>query len=691
MKTKKEALLRLWILRIVVPLEGHRQFITPQGVRHEGIARLLGLTGVEGEAFDECNQRTLLAQLRRCHRAAEQVCQRQALSLPQPLADNLQQLRLQVGLSEVEYWILGFTVLLYAEQRLDEACAWLGLELSSLKVYQVLSVLLGFPEAAIREALSSRSVLSQTALVVLNRYGQDALRRRLEVLSESFADRLVSERGSPVDWLRDRIIPSQPAQLSLTDFSHLQESLDLLLPFLKQVLTTRKTGVNVLLYGPPGTGKTQLTRVLANTLNCVLYEIASGDEEGEPVLGKQRLSAFRAAQAFFQNTATLLLFDEVEDVFNDGDGLFGKKSTAQTRKAWMNRLLEENPVPTFWLGNHIDSIDPAFIRRFDWVLELSIPPKGQRERIIRESCGTLLTQATLQQLASCEQLAPAVVTRAAGVVSTLKGQFPATCLEQALLQWLQNTLRAQGHEGLKTQKFNPLPAFYDTEFLNCDSDLKQLSQGIQQQGSARLCLYGPPGTGKSAYAYWLAEYLDKPLHSQQGAKILSKWVGGTEKNLARIFEVAEQEQAVLLLDEIDGFLAGRNFSQHSWEVTAVNELLTQLETFNGVFIAATNRLEQVDTAALRRFDLKIRFEPLKPNQAWQLLQRCAQVLGIEVTDSDPILNALQKLHDLAPGDFAVLARQHRLRPFKDTQALIAALQAECALKTPFHQRTIGFF
>jgi hypothetical protein len=50
-------------------------------------------------------------------------------------------------------------------------------------------------------------------------------------------------------------------------------------------------------------------------------------------------------------------------------GLFGKKSTAQTRKAWMNRLLEENPVPTFWLGNSITSIDPAFIRRFDWVIE----------------------------------------------------------------------------------------------------------------------------------------------------------------------------------------------------------------------------------------------------------------------------------------------------------------------------------
>ncbi|HLP96803.1 MAG TPA: hypothetical protein VK149_00010, partial [Sideroxyarcus sp.] len=67
------------------------------------------------------------------------------------------------------------------------------------------------------------------------------------------------------------------------------------------------------------------------------------------------------------------MFDEVEDVFNDGGGLFGSQSTAQTRKAWMNRVLEENAIPTFWLGNSIHSVDPAFIRRFDWVIELPVP------------------------------------------------------------------------------------------------------------------------------------------------------------------------------------------------------------------------------------------------------------------------------------------------------------------------------
>ena len=84
-----------------------------------------------------------------------------------------------------------------------------------------------------------------------------------------------------------------------------------------------------------------------------------------------------------------MVFDEVEDVFNDGGGLFGVKSTAQRCKAWINRMLEDNPVPTLWLSNSIGCLDPAFIRRFDMVIELPVPPRAQRERIIRDACTDL--------------------------------------------------------------------------------------------------------------------------------------------------------------------------------------------------------------------------------------------------------------------------------------------------------------
>jgi SpoVK/Ycf46/Vps4 family AAA+-type ATPase len=605
------------------------------------------------------------------------------------LADNIQQLAAQLGLSQVECWILAFTTLIHTYRMLDTAADWLGSEINSLQIYHILFVVLGFPETAIREALSMQSVLSQTALVMLDRHNYRYLRGKLDTLSGGFAIRMMVETGSPLDWLRDMIIPSQAPQLSLADYPHLKNNLDFLLPYLEQGLSGGRKGINVFLYGAPGTGKTQLSRVLAQYLKTPLYEIASEDMDGDPIDGEHRLRTFRAAQAFFQQSPALMLFDEVDDVFNDGNGLFGKKSTAQTRKAWMNRILEENSVPTFWLGNSIDSIDPAFIRRFDWVIELPIPPKAQRERIIRDNCGDVLTDKAIKRLAACDELAPAVVTRAAKVIGTLTDQFPVERLSTALQELMDKTLIAQGHAGLNSDNAVRLPDFYDPELLNCDADLKQIAEGIHRHGSARLCLFGPPGTGKSAYSRWLAEYLDKPLHVKRGSDLLSMWVGGTEKNIAEIFRDAEQEKAVLLIDEVDSFLQDRNTSQHSWEITGVNEMLTRMETYNGVFIASTNRLESLDAASLRRFDLKVKFEALKPEQAWKLLQSHCQALELPEPDIS-LKAAMQKLDGLTPGDFAVLERQHRFRPITDANALIIALQGECALKIPFQRQAIGF-
>ncbi len=681
-----DPIVRLWILRLLVPLECRRQLIGNSSFDNEEIAQLFALPGcsTSSSLFDAAKARQ---KLYRCHQAAEK--QAAKYLLPTLLANNIKQLADLVGLSDVECQLLGFTILVTNNRWLDEATVWLGQELNSLKVYHVLSVLLAVPEAAIREALASRSVLSQTALLALDRDYNHGLGQKLKLLSTSFADRLMTESGSPIDWLRDMVVESPAPHLTLDDYSHVQESLELLLPYLQQALSNGQKGVNVFLYGTPGTGKTQLTRLVAQHLGCPLYEVASEDDDGEPVDGEQRLCAFRAAQAFFQKSPPLLLFDELEDVFNDSDGFFGKKSTAQTRKAWMNRLLEENQAPTFWLGNSIDSIDPAFIRRFDWVIELPVPPKAKREQIIRASCGTLLTDTAIKRLASCEELAPAVVTRAAQVIGSLSGQFPAERLSTALHQLMDKTLMAQGHPGLDSDNAVRLPDFYDPDLLNCDADLKQIAEGIQRHGSARLCLFGPPGTGKSAYSRWLAQYLDKPLYVKRGADLLSMWVGGTEKNIARIFREAEQDNAVLLIDEIDSFLQDRNISQHSWEVTGVNEMLTRMETYNGVFIASTNRLDGLDSAALRRFDLKVKFDALKPQQAWKLLQSHCHALGLPAPDHC-LQSALQKLDDLTPGDFAVLERQHRFRPITDANALIAALQAECALKTPHHRQPIGF-
>ena len=348
-------------------------------------------------------------------------------------------------------------------------------------------------------------------------------------------------------------------------------------------------------------------------------------------------------------------------------------------------------VPTLWLSNTVTGMDAAFIRRFDMVFELPVPPRSQRARIVQAHCGDLLDAPRLARVADAEHLAPAVVARASTVAHAIEADVGRAASANAFEHLVSHTLQAQGHRALPRHDPHRVPGVYDTTFLNADADLAQVAQGLvaaSATGGARLCLYGPPGTGKTAFGRWLAEQLDRPLMVRRASDLLSMFVGEAEKNIARAFRQAEEDGALLLIDEVDSFLQDRRGAQRSWEVTQVNEMLTQMEGFAGVFMASTNLMGGLDPAALRRFDLKVRLDYLRPDQAWALLLRhCAQ-LGLPTPDA-PEQARLARLRQLTPGDFAAVLRQQRFRPLTRAQALVDALEAECALK-PGDSRAIGF-
>lgn len=681
-----EPIAELWILRILVKLEAYRQLITDHFFENEALAKYLGLTKTEDQDVVVYDPAQCRRSLSKRHREAE--AQSDRIGLPSILEKNIQQLAKHIGLSEIECWILGFSVMMRNQRWLDEVADWLGDDLTSLKLFHILSEVLDFPEQDVRQALNSTSVLSKTGLVVLDRNHRNSLGRKLDLLSNSFGDRLIAESGSPLDWLKDMIRQSPYPELTIKNYEHLEDTLTCLIPYLRHVNSSKRKGVNLLVHGAPGTGKTQLVRTLAVELACPLYEITCEDEDGDPMVGEQRLRTYGVAQQFLHNSTAFVLFDEAEDVFMGGHFLSERQSPAQRRKAWMNRLLEDNACPTFWLTNSIEAIDPAFIRRFDWIISVPVPPKSQREQFIRKKCGQLLDEKSIKKLANYETLAPAVVDRLGNVISCIRDELPAEKLSNTLTGMIQNTLLAQGHRNISMKDKVELPEFYDPQLLNCDVDIPQMVSGIKDT-AARICLYGPPGTGKTAYSHWLAEQLGKPLHVKRASDLFSKWVGDTEKNIARIFQDAEDEQAVLLIDEVDSFLMDRQAGRNAWEITGVNEMLSRMEDFGGVFIASTNRLESLDAAALRRFDLKVKFSVLSPEQAWKLFQAICQTLGI-AGPSNSLRQQLDKIDNITPGDFALLARQHRFYPFKEAAVLLNKLQTECALKDPYQKQPIGF-
>jgi len=154
--------------------------------------------------------------------------------------------------------------------------------------------------------------------------------------------------------------------------------------------------------------------------------------------------------------------------------------------------------------------------------------------------------------------------------------------------------------------------------------------GIKEDNeiSTKIIFYGPPGTGKTLTAKIIANELNKPILSLDASKILSMYVGESEKNVRRMFdeyiEIAEKlkTKPVLLLNEADQFLSTRTSSSFSSADKMHNQMqnifLEQFEKFEGILIATTNLLETLDNAFSRRFDRKIKFEKPSFNERLKL-------------------------------------------------------------------------
>lgn len=676
-----EALIRLWILRLLVPLGGSRELIVSYGYQHDHLANYLGLSAFDGD-FD---MKPAMAELRKKHDQAERRCGVNAI--PEVLAKNIERYSELLGWNDVDKAVIAFAVLMETDPRLEVACGTIE-NVSTARLIDVLSGVLGFDRDLIRHSVSPKASLSESCFIKIDPRATRSLATKISMLSDETSNRMRYFDGDPFELLRDIVAPAAKAELSFSDFSHVQDTLDVLYAYLGRSLEKKNGGVNVFIHGAPGTGKTQLALVLARELGCDLFEISSQNEAGDGINGYGRLRALRAAQSMLRQRRAMILFDEAEDVFDGGWTHLREKGSARSQKAWMNRQLEINNAPVIWLSNHVACMDPAFLRRFDVVLEMPLPRGRQRERLLDEACGDLINAATRNRLVEARGLAPAVVQRAARVVRTIQNVLPANRTSAILEQLIESTLEAQGHGGLISGEAAALPSSYDPRHIAADVDLAEVSAGIMQAKAGRICLYGPPGTGKTAFGRWLATRLDVPLHAKRVSDIVAPYVGQTERNLARVFREAESDGAVLLLDEVDSFLQDRTRAQRSWEVTAVNEMLTQMETFSGVFIASTNLMDGLDQAALRRFDLKVKFGYLRPMQAWDLFQVHCESLGLSVPDVST-RTAVERLATLTPGDFAAVARQHRFRPVGSVSALIAALEAECSLKKD-GRKAVGF-
>ncbi|MEN9314261.1 MAG: hypothetical protein RIS35_654, partial [Pseudomonadota bacterium] len=546
-----------------------------------------------------------------------------------PLADNLDWLAAQLGLSDVERRILLFSLLEATCPALRTAIDTLG-EMNTSRLQATLAVLLDLPPEQVRAALDPESALMRARVLAIDESSNYNFHMKLEMI-EGLADRMLCVHPEPFGLFGASFVIAPPAALGLERYPHLGRRIGQLRAYLAHAIAHRTPGVNVLIYGPPGTGKTEFVRALAKDLGAELFEVAVEDRRGDQLRGAQRLSGYRLSQQVLGNRpGTLLVFDEIEDIRIGSDEDGPGHTPNPGRKGWFNQLLERNPVPALWISNDIDFLDPAHLRRFDFHLEIGMPPVRVRAGMLADQVRALgATDAWCERVAANDRLAPAVIARAAKVVGAIRSTDTGASVEQLLEDVLEGALSAQSVGFRRGGALAAGALAYRLDTVNADCDLQGLLDGLRDTGEGRLCLYGAPGTGKSAFAAHVAAELGRPPMLRRASDLLGRYVGETEERMARMFAEARAERAVLILDEADSFLRSRESAQHGWEVTAINEMLTQIEAFDGIFFATTNLMSQLDPACLRRFDLKIRFDPLSLAQFRTLFAEAARALGLD--------------------------------------------------------------
>jgi hypothetical protein len=384
------------------------------------------------------------------------------------------------------------------------------------------------------------------------------------------------------------------------------------------------------------------------------------------------------------STWHLFDFDDAELVWEDDperasdEGLTGSR----VRCVWITdraRQLSERNLGAFLF--HCEAFPGSRAERRARVAQVisdfDLPPRLERD-LAKYS---LLGEQQVRQAAELARLVVLTDDKPHRKPETHRGRLDKE-REQVIKRAVAHSQKVLGRD--RTEGIRDSVTIYDLDLLNIAGRFtpQQIIASLQKRPTGSLCFWGLPGAGKTQLAEHIAVELDLPILMRSASELLSMWLGETEQQISKMFAEAQNEGAILFLDEADSFLRDRTLARAHWEVTQVNELLQRVERFEGIFIAATNLMDSIDAAAMRRFTWKLEFKALRREQAWSMFCR--------ESGFDPNANpecageleqALGAINDLAPGDFATVKRQaqmlgEELAPQSWIEQLVAEAKAK---------------
>ena len=239
---------------------------------------------------------------------------------------------------------------------------------------------------------------------------------------------------------------------------------------------------------------------------------------------------------------------------------------------------------------------------------------------------------------------------------------------------------------------------YDLSVLNTSIPAQEIVEMVQNaiindrksqsnEKGIRILFYGLSGAGKTNLAHFIAESLGKGIITKNASDILGMFVGESEKNIAKAFDEAKKQKKILIFDEVDSFFRERAYASQSWEITQVNEFLTQMEKFEGIVICTTNLRTIMDKAMQRRFHIMVEFKALKNEGVQSLLGKYFPHFDFNEED----IRRISRFQSATPGDFGNLSSRLRfMNQEKVTETYITDELCKMQEEKEFGKRSIGF-